>query len=192
MAALLTTIKIMLPSDLVPDWVNGPVVMFFMLGATAVTGLTAMAEPFTQVLSAVSHLDVLACLSPIVPILKAASGPLGKRLERIFQNRSKKKAQEEMHKEKADKHGDAAHAIVYRACVICDEQFDEQQGVFCCGVAQETEHANCAHSRPQTVGHMHNMGVLGSMKHLADTVTDEAKPPHFTCSGGCSGSSFAD
>jgi len=112
LAALFTTLQIVLPEYMIPDWMNGPVVMFCMLGATAVTGLTAMAEPFSQVLSAVSSLDVLACLSPIVPILKAASGPLGKRLERIFQNRSKKKAQVQMHEEKTEKQGGVAHAIV--------------------------------------------------------------------------------
>ena len=189
MAALVTTLHIVLPEELIPEWVNGPVVMFCMLGATAVSGITAMLEPLSQVFSVVTKLDVLACMAPLVPILKGASGFLFTRIERILQMRSKKKAQEEMFKEKqAAEHGDRDHPIVFRTCVICDEQFDEDQGIICCGVPRLAAPPTAEHHGDK---HKHfGLHFHGSAHLLNDDggqESEEAQPPHFTCSSCLTG-----
>jgi len=140
-------------------------------------GRAFLASPF-----GISTLDVLACLSPIVPILKAASGPLTKRLERIFQMRSKKRAQEEMHAEKREQQGDVAVTIVYRTCVICDAQFDEDQGVFCCGVPRENVDTH-SQGHPGTGAPHHHLGLHLPGVHAFEEAEEENPPPHFTCSG---------
>lgn len=184
MAALMTALQITLPTDMVPDWMDGPLVMFCMLGATGVTGLMAMTEPFNQILSALWSLDIFTCMASLLPMIKAASGPLGMRFTRIFYRRSRIKAQSIVHAEKAEKLGHQEHPIVYKICVICDHQFDQDQGILCCGILHEKPVID-QHTTDAIVSKTVGMHLPGNI--TAEKNPEEPLPPHFTCSGCLAG-----
>ena len=115
-AATFQAILVILPPDMVPEFITGPLVMFCMLGSTAVSAFVATAQPITQALavmtSFLSKIDLCTCLpaffAPVIVVIKASYKALYARLMRILQNRSKKKAVQDLHAEhnKSAKHQD--------------------------------------------------------------------------------------
>ena len=173
LAASLTAIQIILPADLVPVWINGRLVMFCMLGATAVTGLQAMIDPVSQAAGILKKFNLFTCLpaliAPIYPAMKASIPFLYAKFKRILQGRVTKKAKADIVGENMEAQGVQANAIVFRSCVVCDQQFQDDEGLLCCGAASFDK------------------------DNAADVLIDyddhesEAKPPHFTCSACLTG-----
>ena len=175
LAATMTAIQVILPSDLVPSWVTSPLVMFCMLGSTAVSGLQAMMDPVMQAFAFFKAVDIWTCLpaliAPIYPALKAAIPFLKARIERIFQMRVKNRAKADLHHEAMKDQGLEENAFVFRNCAVCDLQVQEDEGLFCCGkapISQDHHHGN------------HDDGIMPG---------DDAntQPPHFTCASCLAG-----
>ena len=190
-AATFTALKIVLPEAYLPDWIDGPLVMFCMLGATAMSAIVAVFEPFTQALgvalSAFKNINLGTCLPaiimPILTVAKASYKPLKARIVRILQGRSKAMAQADLHKEKA---GNSTMKIVYKACVLCELEVDETSGVYCCGTTTGQTHA--PHDEPGHEKHGSDHKDLGTLAAAhAPGLDDAAKPPHFTCSACLTG-----
>lgn len=175
LAATMTAIQVILPPDLVPAWVTGPLVMFCMLGSTAVSGLQAMMDPVMQAFAFFKAVDIWTCLpaliAPIYPALKAAIPFLKARFERIFQMRVKNRAKADLHHEAMIDQGQEENVLVSRICAVCDLQVQEDEGLFCCGTApisSDHHHGN------------HDDGMIPGDD--ADT-----QPPHFTCASCLAG-----
>ena len=185
-AATLTALPIVLPADLIPGWMSGSVVMFCMLFATGISAITAMLGPAGQLVGALKNV-LTNPMAFILPVLVGARSVLLKRFERIAQMRTKKKAQQQVHAEKAEKAGHGDVPQVLRVCVICEQEWNEDEGIACCGtvpdkpIDDEHDHKKGPHKQV----HMPDIN-MGDMYDLR-TGGQKFQPPHFTCSNCLAG-----
>ena len=54
LAASFTAVEVILPKDMVPTWIDGPLALYCMLGSTILSVLIAIVEPSAQALTAIS------------------------------------------------------------------------------------------------------------------------------------------
>jgi len=182
-AATITALQIVLPSDLIPEWMSGSVVMFCMLGATAVSAVTAVLGPAGQLIGALKNI-LTNPLGFILPVLVGVRGVLLKRFERIAQMRAKAKAQKQMHAEKLEKEGHGDAPQVLRICVICEQEWNEDQGILCCGTVPDHPLDDEHDRKKGSFIHHHDRKNGGSFihHHVLPAMGEQNKPPHFTCS----------